>query len=64
MLRKTTEPDGHNIGKASVDDAGTAHGFLGAKEHATYGNHSERKRWTSHDYATYAVEQLQGGGGQ
>ena len=41
MLRNSTEPDGHNNGKAEVDDAGTAHAFMAAKEEAMYGTHGE-----------------------
>lgn len=41
MLRNSTEPDGHNNGKAEVDDAGTAHAFMAAKEEALYGEHRE-----------------------
>ena len=41
VLRNTPEPDGHNNGKAEVDDAGTAHAFMAAKEEALYGEHGE-----------------------
>ena len=41
MLRNTAEPGGHNNGKAEVDDAGTTHAWMAAKEEAMYGNHRE-----------------------
>lgn len=41
MLRNATEPDGHNNGRSDVDDAGTAHAFMAAKEKALYGEHRE-----------------------
>ena len=43
MLRNSTEPDGHNNGKDHVDDAGTAHAFMAAKEEAMYGEHGEAR---------------------
>ena len=41
VLRNSTEPDGHNNGKDHLDDAGTAHAFMAAKEEALYGEHGE-----------------------
>lgn len=41
VLRNTPEPDGHNNGKAHVDDAGTAHAFMAAKEKVMYDQHNE-----------------------
>ena len=41
VQRNSTEPDGHNSGKDHVDDAGTAHAFMAAKEEALYGEQGE-----------------------
>lgn len=41
VLRNSTEPDGRNNGRSDVDDAGTAHAFIAAKEKALYGEHRE-----------------------
>jgi hypothetical protein len=59
VLRNSTEPDGHNNGKDHVDDAGTAHALIAAREEALHGEHAERRkpgwRWNSRDYADYAL---------
>ena len=64
VLRNSTEPDGHNNGKAEVDDAGTAHAFMAAKEEAMFGDHGEaerhrkKKSWRTVDYTEYALRLL------
>lgn len=67
MLRNATEPDGHNNGKAHVDDAGTAHAFMAAKEKVMYDEHNEsekkkkkKKEWRPVDYTNYAMQVLAG----
>jgi hypothetical protein len=47
VLRNTPEPDGHNNGKAHVDDAGTAHAFMAAKEKVMYDEHGEARPTSS-----------------
>jgi len=44
VLRNTPEPDGHNNGKAHVDDAGTAHALMAAKEKVMYDEHGETRQ--------------------
>ena len=53
VLRNSAEPDGHNNGKDHVDDAGTAHAWMAVREEALHGEHAER--WSSRDYADYAL---------
>lgn len=59
VLRNTLEPNGQNNGKDEVDDAGTAHAWMAAREEALHGEHTERKkpgwRWSNCDYADYAL---------
>ena len=53
VLRNSAEPDGRNNGKDHVDDAGTAHAWMAAREEALRGEHAER--WNNGDYADYAL---------
>jgi hypothetical protein len=59
VLRNSAEPDGCNNGKDHIDDAGTAHAWMAAREEALRGEHAERKkpgwRWSNRDYAGYAL---------
>ena len=54
VLRNTSGPHGQNNGKGHVDDAGTAHAWMAAREEALHGEHAER--WNNGDYADYALE--------
>ena len=59
VLRNSAESDGRNNGRDHVDDAGTAHAWMAAREGALHGEHAERKkpgwRWNNRDYADYAL---------